>query len=80
MWWWDFRKAAALGNVEYPFIDIVARATQAWNLIELFDIQTMYFDTQTESKQITKAKLNCLKSIYIVIQLCEQVTDVSKNC
>ena len=58
IWWWGFRNARALGNVEYPFIVIAPRSTLAWSGSTLFSA-TYGLD---RTKLCAYAKLNCLKS------------------
>ena len=49
------------GNVEYPFLAISSRFTLVWSGIVLPMGQIELFDIQTERKQMTYAKLNCLQ-------------------
>ena len=57
IWWFSFRNAKALGNVEFPFIDIAPRFTLTRSGSTLFG--PIYGSNRT--KLCTYAKLNFLK-------------------
>ena len=72
IWWWSSSNPGALGNAEYPFIaitpkSILARVVATDRVLSVD--QKQLFHVWTECKQMTYAKLNCLKLNCLVISL-----------
>ena len=64
IWWWGFSNAGPLGNAKYPLMPSLPGLLWPWVIAPdrvLSMGQIELFDSKSECKQMTYARLNCLK-------------------